>query len=138
VLGEISAYHDPFSGVVIATRLRSGWARAVGEPGEGLGLHPQKRFFAGGPNSVRGFAQYRLGPKLLTVDAARVLTRPAEQGGAGCTAHEINAGDCDVSRWQPNGRATVCAARGRCRGAGGQHRGPLPHLGRSAARRHLP
>jgi outer membrane protein assembly factor BamA len=97
VLGEVSAYHDPFSGVVIATRLRSGWARAVGEPGEGLGLHPQKRFFAGGPNSVRGFAQYRLGPKLLTVDAARVLTRPAAQGGAGCTAHEVNAGDCDVS-----------------------------------------
>jgi outer membrane protein assembly factor BamA len=96
-LGEISAYHDPLPGVVIATRLRFGWARAIGEPGEGLGLHPQKRFFAGGPNSVRGFAQYRLGPKLLTVDAARVLARPPELGGAGCTAHEINAGGCNVA-----------------------------------------
>jgi len=96
LLGEGSFYHDPFRGVVYATRLRLGWARSVGEPGTGLGLHPQKRFFAGGPNSVRGFAQYRLGPKLLTVDAAGTLARPLEEGGAGCTAQEINAGACDV------------------------------------------
>jgi outer membrane protein insertion porin family/translocation and assembly module TamA len=62
-----------------------------------LGLHPQKRFFAGGPNSVRGFAQYRLGPKLLTVDAAGVLAVPADSGGAGCSAQQINAGMCDVT-----------------------------------------
>jgi outer membrane protein assembly factor BamA len=97
-LGEVSAYHDPFRGVVIATRLRSGWARAVSEPGAGLGVHPQKRFFAGGPNSVRGFAQYRLGPKLLTVDAKRVLAQPSALGGAGCTAQDINAGACDVTQ----------------------------------------
>lgn len=95
LLGELSGYHDPFRGVVIASRLRSGWARAAGEPGTGLGLHPQKRFFAGGPNSVRGFAQYRLGPKLLTVDAQRLLQQP-QNGGAGCTAQEINGGTCDA------------------------------------------
>jgi outer membrane protein assembly factor BamA len=95
-LGEVSAYHDPFRGVVIASRLRAGWARAVGAPGAGLGLHPQKRFFAGGPSSVRGFAQYRLGPKLLTVDPL-TLARPVEQGGAGCVAQEINDGTCDVA-----------------------------------------
>jgi outer membrane protein assembly factor BamA len=97
LVGEGSFYHDPFRGVVYATRLRLGWARSVGSPGSGLGLHPQKRFFAGGPNSVRGFAQYRLGPKLLTVDAAGALARPADDGGAGCTAQEINAGTCDAS-----------------------------------------
>lgn len=96
LLGEASAYHDPFRGVVIATRLRPGWARAVGAPGDGLGLHPQKRFFGGGPNSVRGFAQYRLGPKLLTIDDGRVL---ADTTGSrpGCTPQAINAGACDVT-----------------------------------------
>lgn len=97
LLGEFSAYHDPFRGVVIATRLRPGWARATGAPGTGLGLHPQKRFFGGGPNSVRGYAHYRLGPKLLTVNAARTLALPLDERGAGCTAQEINAGVCDVT-----------------------------------------
>jgi outer membrane protein assembly factor BamA len=95
LLAEGSYYHDPFRGVVYATRLRIGWARSLGAPGSGLGLHPQKRFFAGGPNSVRGFAQYRLGPKLLTVDAKGTLADSVPEG-AGCTAHEINAGSCDV------------------------------------------
>lgn len=94
--GEFTFYHDPFRGVVFATRLRPGWARAVGAPGSGLGLHPQKRFFAGGPNSVRGFAHYRLGPRLLTV-GADTLVVPVAGGGAGCTAQEVNAGTCDVT-----------------------------------------
>ena len=98
LLGEAVRYGEPFRGVVLATRLRPGWARALGAPGDNLGLHPQKRFFAGGPNSVRGFAQYRLGPKLLTVDAARVLARPDSLGGAGCTPQEINAGKCDLAQ----------------------------------------
>jgi outer membrane protein assembly factor BamA len=98
LLGEITGYHDPFRGLVVAMRLRPGWARAFGEPGAGLGLHPQKRFFAGGPSSVRGFAQYRLGPKLLTVDGAATLALPADEGGAGCTAQEINGGTCDAGQ----------------------------------------
>jgi outer membrane protein assembly factor BamA len=101
LLGEVSGYHDPFRGFIVATRIRPGWARSLGEPANGLGLHPQKRFFAGGPNSVRGFAQYRLGPKLLTVDAANTLALPAGvpgSPGAGCTAQQINGGGCDVSR----------------------------------------
>lgn len=95
-VGEWVTYREPFRGVVFATRLRPGWARALGAPGENLGLHPQKRFFAGGPNSVRGFAQFRLGPKVLTVDAARVLAAPAGEGGAGCTPQAINVGECSV------------------------------------------
>jgi outer membrane protein insertion porin family len=95
-VGEVSGYHEPFRGLVIAARLRPGWARAVGETETGLGLHPQKRFFAGGPSSVRGFAQYRLGPKLLTV-SSDTLAQSIARGGAGCTAQEINAGTCDAS-----------------------------------------
>lgn len=94
LLAEVTDYHLMTRGVVLATRLRTGWARALGEPRAGLGLHPQKRFFGGGPNSVRGFAQFRMGPKLLTVNAAEVL---ASDTVAPCTAQQINAGSCDVA-----------------------------------------
>lgn len=97
IVGEFSAYRMLTEEAVGAFRLRSGLAQAIsGLDGErGLGLHPQKRFFAGGANSVRGFAQSRLGPKILTVDAANVLAADPEDGGAGCTGASINDGTCD-------------------------------------------
>jgi translocation and assembly module TamA len=84
--GELADYRLLAGGVVLASRLRPGIAMA--EFGEGLGLHPQKRFFAGGASSVRGFAQYRLGPRLLTIGADTL------RGGTDCTTAEINAGSC--------------------------------------------
>jgi outer membrane protein assembly factor BamA len=97
VLADVTRYHDPVRGIVVAARLRPGMAWTYGEAP--AGLHPQKRFFAGGPNSVRGFAQYRLGPRLLAVPDARVLARPAGGSvpGAGCTAQQISHGSCDVA-----------------------------------------
>lgn len=97
--GDFSVYHGMGRGVVLASRIRSGIARVTATPGEakGLGLNPQKRFFAGGANSVRGFAEYRLGPKVLTVDAQDRLVRPREEGGAGCSIEEVNDGSCDPS-----------------------------------------
>jgi len=99
VIGDASIYHQVAQGVVLAGRLRSGWSKAISEPtGEAsLGVHPQKRFFGGGSNSVRGFAQSRLGPKVLTVDAARVLLADTSAHGAGCTEAEVNDGSCDAS-----------------------------------------
>jgi outer membrane protein assembly factor BamA len=94
-VADITDYHTVTPGVVFAARLRPGLAYAP--IAEGLGVHPSKRFFAGGPNSVRGFSQYRLGPKLLVVDAVTVLADPVEEGGAGCNAQQINAGTCDVT-----------------------------------------
>jgi outer membrane protein assembly factor BamA len=96
LIGEAVDYRTIGSGVVLASRIRPGWAHAL-ESEAGLGLHPQKRFFAGGANSVRGFGQYRLGPKLLSVNAAGRLALPVENGGAGCTAQQINAGECDAA-----------------------------------------
>jgi outer membrane protein assembly factor BamA len=95
LVADITDYHTVRPGVVFAARVRPGWAYAPA--GEALGVHPSKRFFAGGPNSVRGFAQYLLGPKLLIVDAAGRLALPVDENGAGCTAQEINAGECDAS-----------------------------------------
>jgi outer membrane protein assembly factor BamA len=51
---------------VLATRLRIGFVR----PGQGNTdgvLHPRKRFYAGGSQSVRGFGENQLGPRILTL-----------------------------------------------------------------------
>jgi outer membrane protein assembly complex protein YaeT len=99
--GEWTTYREPLRGLVLATRLRPGWAPYINAPRVGQGLHPQKRFFAGGANSVRGFGQYQLGPRVLKVDGLDLL--PDTSGYAGfCTAQSINAdpnaGQCDVTK----------------------------------------
>jgi outer membrane protein insertion porin family/translocation and assembly module TamA len=66
----------------LAGRLRLGWVdplastaqalnatTAEGEDIPGL-LHPRKRFYAGGSQSVRGFGENQLGPRILTVSPA--------------------------------------------------------------------
>jgi outer membrane protein assembly complex protein YaeT len=101
LLGESSAYLGEPDGLILAARLRGG----IGWPHQGstgIGLNPQKRFFAGGPNSVRGFDLYRLGPTLLGIDAVPWLVNgdapnTEQTDGAACTAQEVNDGTCDVS-----------------------------------------
>ncbi|MGD8279032.1 MAG: BamA/TamA family outer membrane protein [Gemmatimonadota bacterium] len=95
IAAEYIDYHTFTTGLVGAVRLKPGIALALTSENT-LGVHPQKRFFAGGANSVRGFAQYRLGPKLLIVDALDALARPVADGGAGCDALSINDGTCDA------------------------------------------
>jgi outer membrane protein assembly factor BamA len=50
-------------------------------------LHPRKRFYAGGANSVRGYGENQLGPRILTIDPAKL----------GCTTADISTGNCDPS-----------------------------------------
>ncbi|MGH7462974.1 MAG: BamA/TamA family outer membrane protein, partial [Longimicrobiales bacterium] len=103
---EWTTYREPLRGLVLATRVRPGWARALDNAG--LGVHPSKRFFAGGANSVRGFGQNRLGPQLLTIDALDELVDPdtilVDRDTIvfeGCTAQQINGvgneGACNIS-----------------------------------------
>jgi outer membrane protein insertion porin family len=48
-------------------------ASAVGIGSEGTDvLHPRKRFYSGGSQSVRGFAEGQLGPRVLTVPASKL------------------------------------------------------------------
>lgn len=106
VLGEASGYAGLGAGVVVAARLRGGWVM----PGRFAGLqgaekdvvHPQKRFFVGGSNSVRGYAQNRLGPKVLTVDERRLLLPDTVGGAPVCTIGEVVALSCDASRLPSN------------------------------------
>ena len=139
LLGEGIAYLGEPGGVVLATRIRGGigWAHSGGAGSATLGLNPQKRFFAGGPNSVRGFDQYRLGPTVLGIDAVPYLVRSGDPAGeapsgAGCSAREVNDLSCDVA-----GLAASSPALFGLRPSGGEVllegnveiRFPLPILG---------
>jgi outer membrane protein assembly factor BamA len=95
LIGEGSAYVGEAAGVVLASRIRGGivWPHG-GSGASGVRVNPQKRFFAGGPNSVRGLDQYRLGPTVLGIDAVPWLAEG--EGGAGCDMAAINDGSCTV------------------------------------------
>jgi len=89
---------------VLATRIRGGWV-GQGEFDAGQEVtdivHPQKRFYAGGANSVRGFGQSRLGPRVLTVDnPTDLLNAQGERPGAECLPDEIIALTCDANGLQ--------------------------------------
>ena len=70
-----------FGRSVLAGKLRLGAVRALGSTAEAVGivapegepvLHPRRRFYAGGSQSVRGYGENQLGPRVLTVDPARL------------------------------------------------------------------
>ncbi|MBI4540247.1 MAG: BamA/TamA family outer membrane protein [Gemmatimonadetes bacterium] len=98
IIGDYTRYQGLWPGWVIAARLRPGvllprpFGRLSPAAGDVAVVHPQKRFYAGGPNSVRGFAQNQLGPRVLTVDAARLVRG---EDSARCTPQEIEALTCD-------------------------------------------
>jgi outer membrane protein assembly factor BamA len=94
VSGELSVFH-PIGKSVLAGHLRGGWVRALASTitssSDGLGdiLHPRKRFYAGGANSVRGYGENQLGPRILTIDPKILIEK------AGCTTAQIANGTCN-------------------------------------------
>lgn len=98
-----TVYRQGRSGWVLATRLRGGVVSArgfAGLAGGGRGrevIHPQKRMYGGGSNSVRGFGQNRLGPKVLRIPEVEDLLFP--EGGRDtplCTPASILDLSCDA------------------------------------------
>ena len=81
---------------VLALHGRAGWVRPLAEDRAALGiagvgpgiLHPRARFYAGGMQSVRGFAENELGPRVLQARRSSLLA-------AGCTDATIANGSCD-------------------------------------------
>jgi outer membrane protein assembly factor BamA len=79
----------PFRRSVGAAHVRAGWVDPLASTSEAVGiggaisnglnggqiLHPRKRFYAGGSQSVRGFGENQLGPRVLTVDSDRIRGR---------------------------------------------------------------
>lgn len=69
---------------VVSAHLRAGWVAAL-QSGDAPGvLHPQKRFYAGGANSVRGYGENQLGPRILTIDGGTLLGGATSTGGGTC------------------------------------------------------
>lgn len=73
--------HQSGTQKVIATHLRVGWVRPIVAGLDSGVLNPRKRFYAGGANSVRGYAESQLGPKVLTIDATSLDARDSFNGG---------------------------------------------------------
>ncbi len=105
-VAETRWYTEVTRGWVAAARLRGGWVspRPFGEALEGVGrlevVHPQKRFFGGGSNSVRGFAQNQLGPRVLSIPVRRLIQ---EEVCAPAAIHDrsCDAGGLDDDRFTP-------------------------------------
>jgi len=109
VLAETTAFYGITENLVLAGRIRGGWLGAKAfrglegdTPGSGrLVAHPQKRFYAGGSNSVRGFAENRLGPQVVSTQIENLLF-PVDAGEeAACTPEEVVALSCDASGLTP-------------------------------------
>lgn len=96
---EGSAYRTT-GGVVVAGRLRGGMVGqgefADADQAQLRVVHPQKRFFSGGANSVRGFGENRLGPRVLAADVESLLGYPTpEAAGPVCTPEAVVDRTCD-------------------------------------------
>lgn len=100
--GSIYEEFGELDDLVLAARLRGGvvgQGRFQATTFDDVTLvHPQKRFFSGGANSVRGFAENQLGPRVLTTPIQRILGVGPEQTAPACTPEEVVSGvDCDPS-----------------------------------------
>ena len=101
VFAEASAYthfrypsRDPMA-QVLAGHIRLGYVRPLGHSIGVEVLHPRKRFYAGGANSVRGYGENQLGPRVLTVAPEDLLLRDESGTPTGCTPESIADRSCD-------------------------------------------
>ncbi len=83
-------------GAVLASRLRLGFVRPLGTTGTSgqAVLHPRKRFYAGGSQSVRGYGENQLGPRVLTLPQG-FLEHATTASGAPCDLTTIAIRFCD-------------------------------------------
>ena len=102
-VAEVVSFREIFGDAVVAFRVRGGWVgprtfeELRGQEGvDPRVVHPQKRFFAGGANSVRGYAQNRLGPRVLTVPVDSLITDRGDEGPL-CTPESVLDRTCDAS-----------------------------------------
>ncbi len=112
LFSEVSAYTQPRRGLVIGAHLRGGLvtSRGFSRFGEDAVtsdiIHPEKRLYAGGANSVRGYAQNRLGPQVLYLEDPRLLVDPRETPTGVlpplCTPAEMADLSCDAGELRDN------------------------------------
>lgn len=100
---DAAAYRPVRKRGALAVHLRMGWVNALESTESAIGvqsvgqiLHPRKRFYAGGSRSVRGFGENQLGPRVLTIPAARLRRKDP-----GCTP------EVDITLCDPNAATIV-------------------------------
>ncbi len=106
VSGEYRRYKAFGRHAVLAWRVRGGWVKPLESAAEALTgtasttssiLHPRKRFYAGGAQSVRGYGENQLGPRVLTIDPGKLVNPPNDTTPALCTREDLLASDCDAA-----------------------------------------
>ena len=111
VSGEYRRYNALGRNSVLAWRARGGWIRGLRSASEALIgkqttsnaiLHPRKRFYSGGAQSVRGYGENQLGPRVLTVDPGKLLNAPNDTTPALCTREELLDGVCVAATSLPS------------------------------------
>jgi outer membrane protein assembly factor BamA len=114
VSGEYRRYKSFGRHSVLAWRVNGGWVRALESASEALVgrrsstaviLHPRKRFYAGGAQSVRGYGENQLGPRVLTLDPGKLLNSRvigSDTLPPLCTRDELVAGSCDEATTLPS------------------------------------
>lgn len=131
--GEANKYFKIGRRMALATRLGGGYVKALGSTAQAVGLgtdaigetnilHPRKRFYAGGSQSVRGYGENQLGPRVLTVDPAELLKDRVLQDSegrdsvtiTGCTQASVADASCnpisvpsDLFQPRPTGSSLV-------------------------------
>jgi outer membrane protein insertion porin family/translocation and assembly module TamA len=108
-LGEVAGYLGLGERTVLAARVRGGNVEpGAFKRGTGSGsvpadlVHPQKRFYAGGAASVRGFAENQLGPRVLSTEVENVLDVPEGSSEPLCLPEEVVDGSCDGTGVNPD------------------------------------
>jgi len=85
--GEGSLYHRMGGKLsVLAFHVRLGFVRPMKGPNGDDVLHPRKRFYAGGAQSVRGYGENQLGPRILTLAHGYLIH-----------SQDVNGNPCDVT-----------------------------------------
>ncbi len=106
---DLATYKQIGRASVLALHGRAGIVRALGSSGAALGvddardvLHPRKRFYSGGSQSVRGYGENQLGPRALTIPRNKIATL------LGCDPSYATIVGCD-----PNGKTVTRDASGK-------------------------
>ncbi len=128
---DASLYRAVAGGTVLAFRIRggrigSGGFLGMASPGDERFeevVPSQKRFYGGGANSVRGFAQSSLGPGSLSIGVEELLRRRGGGAQPACLpAHIVDAtcdasalGDADLFQLRPVGGLSTLEASAELR-----------------------
>ncbi|MEP7346309.1 MAG: BamA/TamA family outer membrane protein, partial [Gemmatimonadaceae bacterium] len=104
VYATASTYRRAAKRVVLAGRVKLGWVAALPGTNHELGLegdsaelvvHPRKQFFAGGSQSVRGYGENQLGPRVLTIDPSLLTVLADTARTTHCSIQQLEDGSCD-------------------------------------------